>query len=78
MEAFTDGVVRKALAYMGYSTLQANMFMATAYQSDKSMVVLDAAAAGFDLQQAIALDNAVVRVDTTVDGFIANKGKPHV
>lgn len=67
METFTDGVVRRALAYMGYNTIQANMFLNRAYPHDKAMLVADAVAVGFDLDAARALDSAVVRADTTVN-----------
>lgn len=72
MEYFTDGVVRRALAYMGYSTMQANMFMSRAYPYDKAMPVADAVAAGFVVDGTQALDGAVVRVDPTVED--PNKG----
>lgn len=38
--------LNRALAYMGYSTLQAKLFLARAYESDKIQVINDALSAG--------------------------------
>lgn len=45
MKYSTDDLDR-ALAFMGYSTLQAQLFKARAYESDKLQVVRDALASG--------------------------------
>lgn len=45
MKYNTDDLNR-ALAYMGYSTLQAQLSKARAYESDKLQVIQDALAAG--------------------------------
>lgn len=66
MEQFTDGIVRRALAYMGYSTLQANLFMNRAYPHDRAMLVADAVAAGFNLDAVRALDGVVEHMDAAV------------
>lgn len=57
MTYYTDGVVRRALAYMGYSTMQANMFMARAYPADKVALITDAVQVGFDVNAAVRLES---------------------
>lgn len=57
MKNYTDGVVKRALAHMGYSTMQANMFMARAYPSDKAALIADAVVVGFDVDAAMRLES---------------------
>lgn len=60
MTYYTDGVVRRALAYMGYSTLQTNLFMDRAYPSDRTAMISDALAAGFDVEAAVRMESTPV------------------
>ncbi len=56
MNVYSDGVVERALVFLGYSTANVRRFMSTAMSIDKQAAVEDAVFLGFDAEQARALD----------------------
>lgn len=52
MKLYSDGIIDRALTYMGYSRTDQKMFKARAYGSDIRDLIEDAIAAGFDLEAA--------------------------
>lgn len=56
MIVYPDGVVERALVFMGYSTANVRRFMSTAMSIDKQAIVEDAIFLGFDVEQARVLD----------------------
>lgn len=57
MTLYSDGVVERALVFMGYSTANVRRSMSTAMSIDKQAVVEDAQFLGFDAEQARILDD---------------------
>lgn len=56
MNVYSDGVVERALVFLGYSTANVRRFMSTAMSIDKQAAVEVAVFLGFDAEQARALD----------------------
>lgn len=56
MNVYSDGVVERALVFLGCSTANVRRFMSTAMSIDKQAAVEDAVFLGFDAEQARALD----------------------
>lgn len=52
MKQYSDGIIDRALTYMGYSRTNQRMFRSRAYDSDIRELIEDAVAAGFDLEAA--------------------------
>lgn len=55
---YSVAVVKQALRYMGYDSQSAERFLVLSMDRDRTSIVEDAIAAGFDLERAIKLAEA--------------------
>lgn len=59
MKQYSNGIINRALIYMGYSKTNQKMFLSRAYDSDIRELIEDAVAAGFDLESAQRFETEV-------------------